>query len=450
MERQLISCVDKNQKTYIELLRRAVQIPSLTGEEGIAQEFIADNLQDLGFSVESVEPDVEEIFKKFPEVAQYPTHWQHDLILPYETLPSWEALVASGHQDVLNYKNRPNVFGTLPGKGTGKSLLINGHIDTVTVEPRSEWNYDPFGAYVDGDRLYGRGSADMKGGIIAALCAVQTLVKCGAELNGDLKFSSVVNEEHSGNGTLSLICQGIQADAAIVCEPTGNDVFTATPGDVYWEVCLDGNPRSPGARWKDWNLEGVSAIENLPPIIEGFLALEKAYNQKAADPLYSNNNAFSCVMGEISGGSYATVTAGQCSVKGCVYFGHGLGSVNEVMQNIKHYIQEATNEHPWFKKNPPRVTFLHHRNSSKCNPQHAIIPTVLDSVRHVSGQLPKVFGSPYGSDMDMLINQARIPTVLLGPGSIAQAHKANEYVSIQEYLTCIKALALSIYHWCNQ
>ena len=450
MENKIISRVDKNRDAYIDLLRQAVQIPSLTGEEGPAQEFIVDNLQDLGMAVECWEPDVEEIFNTFPEVAQYPTHWQHDLILEYDTLPLFDDYIASGKQDVLNYINRPNVVGTLPGKGGGKSLLINGHIDTVTVEPRSDWTQDPFGAHIVGDRLYGRGSADMKGGLIAAMCAIKTLVQCDAALKGDLLFSSVVNEEHSGNGALSMICRGITADAAIVCEPSGNNVFTATPGDVYWEATVDGRPRSPGARWKDHKLEGVSGIEKLPLIIEGLLALEKEYNKKTPDLLYSDNHPFSCVIGEISGGSYATVTASQCTMKGCVYFGHGLGTVQDIMNDIKHHIEKATRKDPWFEKHPVRVSFLHHRNSSKCPPEHHIIDTVSKSVDFVSGRPPKIGGAPYGSDMDMLVNQAGIPTVILGPGSIAHAHKPDEHVSIEQYIACIKSLALSMYRWCNQ
>ena len=124
MEKKIISSVDKNRDAHIELLRQAVQIPSLTGEEGEAQEFIVENLQNLGMAVECWEPDVEEIFRTFPEVAQYPTHWQHDLILPYDTLPQYDDYIASGKQDVLNYIKRPNVVGTLPGEGGGKSLLM--------------------------------------------------------------------------------------------------------------------------------------------------------------------------------------------------------------------------------------------------------------------------------------------------------------------------------------
>jgi acetylornithine deacetylase len=101
------------------------------------------------------------LFEKYPLVAQYSSHWQHDLIWPYEDLPSYGDLVGSGKMDVLNYKNRPNVVGTWRGSGKdGKSLILNGHIDPVTFEPRSEWTHDPFGAEITNGKMFGPGWGD--------------------------------------------------------------------------------------------------------------------------------------------------------------------------------------------------------------------------------------------------------------------------------------------------
>jgi acetylornithine deacetylase len=449
MEDKILSTIDENENEFIELLRKVIKIPSLTGEEGEAQKFLAGYLGQLGLEVDVWEPDVAEIFKRFPEVAQYPTHWQHDLILPYDRLPSYNELVDSGKIEVLNYTNRPNVVGKLKGQGGGKSLLLNGHIDTVTVEPISQWTHNPFGAEMIDGSIYGRGASDMKGGLIASLCAVQALIEAGSTLKGDLIFSSVVNEEHSGNGTLALICKDIPADAAIVTEPSANKVFVATPGDVYWELTLDGVPRSPGARWDGKEPAGISAIEKLPLVIESLLRLEEDYNAMTPDPLYATGNPFSCVMGEISGGTYATVTAHQCVLKGCIYFGHGLGSVNDIMDRIKAYVAAGTKADPWFKDHPVKTSFLHHRNSSKSDPDHPMVKTLCDAVNAVSGHQPKVIGSPYCADMDMLINQGNIPTIIYGPGSIAHAHKADECIAVNDFLLSVKALALAIYQWCN-
>jgi len=82
----------RNQSRSVEALAELVRIPSLTGEEGEAQARVADILRAMGAEVESSEPDLELIFERFPNVAQYPTHWRHDLILPYEELPTRQAL----------------------------------------------------------------------------------------------------------------------------------------------------------------------------------------------------------------------------------------------------------------------------------------------------------------------------------------------------------------------
>ena len=134
--------------------------------------------------------------------------------------------------------------------GGGRSLILNGHIDTVTIEPTDEWTQDPFGAHIADGLMYGRGTSDMKGGLMAGLLAMAYLIESGARLRGDVIVQSVVNEEHAGNGTLDLVRRGYAADAAIVLEPTNNAVCVSHPGGLYWQVTVPGVVRSPGARWK--------------------------------------------------------------------------------------------------------------------------------------------------------------------------------------------------------
>ena len=180
----------------IEELRALVRIPSLTGEEGPAQQYMADKLQALGAQTTVVEPDVAAMFERFPDVAQYPTHWQHDLIVPYAELPTHAALRASGLESVLNYRGRPNVVGVFAGTGGGRSLILNGHIDTVTLEPVGDWTKKPFGAEIEDGLMYGRGTSDMKGGLMAALMALTYLREAGVALAGancDLFPSSPMN-----------------------------------------------------------------------------------------------------------------------------------------------------------------------------------------------------------------------------------------------------------------
>ena len=449
MEERILSKIEQKKDDIVNFLAQLIRISSLTGEEEPAQKFLASHARSVGMEVKLSEPDLELIFQKYPESAQYPTHWRHDLILAYDRLASYEALMKSGKSDVLNYKGRPNLVATLKGTGGGKSLLLMGHVDNVTVEPKNEWRYDPFGAQIEDGLMYGRGASDMKGGLSAALLAVQCLVEAGVKLRGDVLFASVVNEEHSGNGMLSLVAEGLKADAAIVMEPSRNQVYIATPGDVYWEVILTGVPRSPGARWEGKTMAGVSAIEKLAPAIEALLKVERDHNSMEPHPLYAGGNSFSCVIGEIAGGTYPTVTANGCTLRGCMYFGPSLGSVNEIMDRIKDRVAEETAKDPWFKDHPARVRFLHHRNSVTTDPGEPIIGEVFRATKSVNPGVGPITGGPFCSDMEHLGNQGKIPSVMLGPGWIGYAHKANECISISEYLDCVKILALAIYRWCS-
>ena len=449
MEEKILTNIEEKKSEYVELLQKVIQISSLTGEEGEAQGFLAKYLKDLGLQVDVWEPDIEEMFNKFPESAQYPSHWQHDLILPYDRFPTYEELIKSGKIDILNYKNRPNVVGTLRGQGNGKSLLLNGHIDNVTVEPKSDWSVDPFGAELIDGKIFGRGACDMKGGLVAALSAIQCLIETGVSLKGDVIFSSVVNEEHSGGGALSMVCKGIRADAAIVTEPSENRVCIAHPGDVYWQLTLQGVPRSPGARWEGDDMVGVSAIEKLPLVIESLLKLETEFNKVTPSALYEDIKPFSCVMGEISGGTYATATAGRCVLKGCVYFSPGLGSVNDIMDGIREFVKKGTEFDPWFQIHPVEIEFLRHKNTALIDENDPIVKTMLDCARTVAGIEAPFTAATYGADMELFVNCGKIPTIIFGPGSIVPAHKPDEFIPIDEYISSIKTLALSIYRWCG-
>lgn len=438
-----------NEARSIAALAAFVRIPSLTGEEGDGQAHVAALLRGLGAEVDCTEPDVDAMFAAFPDIAQYPTHWQHDLILPYAELPTAAALRESGLEPVLNYRNRPNVVGVLKGTGGGRSLILNGHVDTVTVEPREAWTRDPFGAEVAGGMMYGRGTSDMKGGLMAAILAVTYLREAGVELRGDVILQSVVNEEHAGNGTLDLVRRGITADAAIVLEPTENQVFVTHPGGLYWQVDVPGIPRSPGARWKGAEQDGVSAIERLPGVIEALLAVEREYNAVPAnDPRAADVAAFSLVMGKIAGGHYETVTAGDLTLKGGAYFSGRVGRVQDVMTRFRSAIGEANTRSPHLRCDPVRVSFLHHDDSTT-QPDGIAVAQGMAATLAARGAPAAVRHGPFCCDMRHLVNQGGIPAIVFGPGTIAQAHKPDEHIPVAEYLAAIGHLIQFIHAWCN-
>lgn len=426
-----------------------VRIPSLTGEEGEAQLLVQRYLSEIGADIRTHEPDIEQLFASFPHIAQYPTHWQHDLILPYEELPSFEALRASGLQSVLNYDGRPNVVGVFKGAGGGRSLILNGHVDTVTVEPTEEWTRSPFGAEIDGDRMYGRGTSDMKGGVMAGLMALTFLRRAGVRLRGDVIFQCVVNEEHAGNGTLDLVRRGYQADAAIVLEPTHNRVCVSHTGGLYWQVTVPGRTRSPGARWSGGELEGVSAIEKLPNVIQALLDLEQDYNRAGAAAGGEDGRApFALVIGKVSGGTYETATAGEAVLRGSAYFAPSAGSVTDVMSSFRAAIAKANASDPYLSTNGACLEFLHHDDSADQSPDIAVAAAMRELLAE-RGDDARIHPGPFCCDMRHLVNQGSIPSIIFGPGAIAQAHKADEHISLREYLQCIDRLIDFIPRWCG-
>lgn len=450
MENKILAKAEAKTQKAVDVLSALVQIPSLTGEELAAQEFVAKYLKNLGLNVDLWEPDVEALFDKFPDVAQYPSHWQHDLILPYHHLPCYEDLIQSGKTDVLNYRNRPNVVGIWKGSGRGgKSLILNGHIDTVTVEPREEWTHDPFGAEIENGKMYGRGVSDMKSGIVAAMIALECLIELNIELRGDVILESVVNEEHSGNGTLACVARGITADAAIITEPTKNHIRLGNAGGVYWGVKVKGRSKPTGARWAGRKQEGISAIEKIPRVIDQLLALERELNLKSRHPQMPDQNTFSLVMGRINGGHYDTVSASECVLNGSAYFGSEIGSVTAVMKYIRNAVSEAGKQDGWLADVPPEVFFLHHDDPSDIKATEPIVQTLAAAAKKVAGQKPPQYRGTAACDMRHLINQGKIPTTVFGPGWGDRVHSPDEFMPLDALVPAIKTLALTIYEWCK-
>lgn len=448
--KQAVDLAARRKDDSIAALAALVRVPSLTGEEGAAQQHVAALLRGLGAEVTLAEPDVAALFRKFPHVAQYPTHWQHDLILPYGELPTYEDLVRSGLETVLNYKNRPNVVGVLRGTGGGRSLILNGHIDTVTIEPKEQWTKDPFGAEINDGLMYGRGTSDMKGGLMAAIMALTYLREAGLRPRGDIIVQSVVNEEHAGNGTLDLVRRGFTADAAVVLEPTNNQIAVSHPGGLYWQVRVPGTQRSPGARWSNGHQDGVSAIEKLPAVINALLALERDYNSRRTDdPMEEGRAPFALVIGKVAGGHYETVTAGEAMLKGGAYFAPGVGDVGEVMAGFRRSIASANQSDAFLRQNPARLEFLHHDDSTRQSPQIPLARHFGDVLEQRGGR-GKPCPGPFCCDMRHLVNQGGIPAVIFGPGTIAQAHKPDEHIAIAEYLQAIEHLVEFIWLWCNE
>jgi acetylornithine deacetylase len=266
-------------------------------------------------------------------------------------------------------------------------------------------------------------------------------------MRGDVIFESVVNEEHAGNGTLDLVGRGVLADAAICLEPTSNTIAYSHPGGLYWRVTVPGVPRSPGARWSGARKDGVSAVENLPPVIAALLELERSYNESQERP----DNApapFSLVIGKISGGHYETVTAGEVVMTGGAYFAPQLGDVVAIMEGFRRAIVQANASDPGLRRHPARLEFLHHDDATLQRPDIAIARE-MGAVLTRRGGDGTAYPGAFCCDTRHLVNQGGIPTIIFGPGTIAQAHKPDEHIVLADYLAAIEHLIDFIPRWCD-
>jgi succinyl-diaminopimelate desuccinylase len=137
------------------------------------------------------------------------------------------------------FDGRSNVYGSLLGQKTGPTLLFCGHIDTV---PPNNMEIEPFNAYIEDGKIYGRGAADMKGGVAAMLLAMAAIKRAGVKLKGAIKFAGVVGEEspNTSEGARALVAEGKVADMAIVGEATNLDIAAAHKGMEWLKVEVKG------------------------------------------------------------------------------------------------------------------------------------------------------------------------------------------------------------------
>ncbi len=145
---------------------------------------------------------------------------------------------------------RPNLIATLPGSEE-RSLILCGHMDTVPVGNRANWNVDPFGAEIRDGRLYGRGAVDMKAGLAACVAAAEAIRAAGITLDGRLSIHAVVDEEAGGFGALDAVKKGHLAKRAIIAEPTWAKVVPAEGGLEWVRVTIIGRSGHAGMRYND-------------------------------------------------------------------------------------------------------------------------------------------------------------------------------------------------------
>lgn len=339
------------------------------------------------------------------------------------------------------------------------SLLINGHVDVAEVGLLDAWTDPPFEPAVRDGRLFGRGATDMKGPLAAVLVAIEALRDLGVGLRGDLVVETVIGEEQGEPGTLTCVERGYRADFAIVAEPTGlalggqGGVVTGWI-EIQSPVTLHDGMRA-GTIHAGGGVVGANAIEKMVKIITALQELERHWAVVKSYPGVPPG-ATTINPAVIEGGRHPAFIADRCALWVTVHF-YPNETVEQVTAEIEDQVLRAAAADLWLRDHPPRFrwggrSMIEERGEvfppAALELSHPGFQTLGQAHRSVTGREPASVIWPSVSDAGWLAT-AGIPTVIYGPGRLAQAHTIDEWVSIEELEQASQVYAEMIAQWCN-
>lgn len=315
---------------------------------------------------------------------------------------------------------RFNALGILRGSGNGRSLMLNGHLDTVGVTGMP----DPFSARIDNGRLYGRGAQDMKGGLAAALAAVAALAR-GRKLEGDVVLAAVADEENESLGARALLRE-VRTDAGIVTEPTGLEVATAHKGFAWAEIETFGRAAH-GSRPQ----EGLDAIAFMGRVLGGIERLQERLSSGPQHPLLGCGSIHASL---IAGGQELSSYPAHCrlSVERRLVPAEDVSTLEVELNNI---LAQLGTEDSRFCA---RLTLGYSTRALETPRETPIVQRLAGCVARVTGREAVLGVQSFWTDA-ALLSEAGIPSVLFGPGGEG-LHSAVEYVRVEDVVLCAKAL----------
>jgi acetylornithine deacetylase len=408
--------VEARREETVRLLQELVRTLSVTGEEGAVGAVVERVFSERGLDVDTWDATPE-------EMEPYTDH--------------------VGEQD--SYENRPNVAGIRRGSGNGRSILLNAHVDTVDPGDPAAWREDPLSGTVEGDLLYGRGSCDMKGGLVTHLVALDALSDLGLALRGDVTVAATVGEENGGLGALSTVLRGYRADAALITEPTRLALVPAQGGSLVFRLKVPG--RSAHAAARD---EGVSALEKFVPIFENLRELEQERNGVLRHPLYDGvKNKVPINIGVVRAGNWASTVPESLVAEGRVGLIPG-EEVEPFKVLVSERIAAVAKRDPWLREHPPLLEWFGGQFApAEVASDAPICEAVSQAHELVTGQRPSVEGVPYGADMRLFLHFGGMPCVMYGAGDARAAHAPDEHISVTELLTATTTIACLLVDWCG-
>lgn len=418
---RLHDVLEQNKEYYIEQLKNLIAIDTHDIGHGIkgglekeGQDYMVKLFESMGASEIVKDPMDEAVIQEC-----YDKHQEGNL----------------GHDQTDRY----NVYATFKGTKGGKSILFNGHIDVMPADDADEWTTPPFEPDIRDGRMYGRGTADMKSGLMASAMAVKLLQDAGYEIPGDVTITSVCDEEGGGNGSMQAVMRGLKADGVVNCEGSDGVLILAHMGWVFFKVEFEGKACHSGGK-----KNGVSAIDKAIKVIQALNEKEHEWLLEYKHPLLPPPNLN---IGVIEGGTAGSTVPGYCSFSTCVHFIPNQMSHDQVVEEFMDVVNRTAKGDAWMETHPPKVTIYQAGNGFEINPDHEFVEAFCSAYETQLGVKVAKEGCPAGNDARLWQNIAGCPTVIYGPGNLAQCHGVDEWVSIEDYLNAILIYAELILEW---
>ncbi len=340
---------------------------------------------------------------------------------------------------LLNFlPNRPNLFAEYKFSDGGKTFLFDGHLDTVPAGNISLWDFDPFSGIVKDGKLYGRGSADMKGSIAAFIHALETVIDSGIELCGNICMLLTSDEEISGLGTKDFIEKGYRADVSIVGEPSCLEVNVAHKGVARWKLKTLG--KSTHASTPE---EGINAIYKMAKILCELEKLAKSYSTYPRTHYLLGKPTLN--VGTVYGGTKDNVVPDFCEITIDRRLLPG-DRVEDVEREFHQILDKLHSEDPSLKF---ELKIYHSHNPAETPSNHPFVILANYAVEKVLCEKRSVKGFQATTEMTHLV-EAGIPSIILGAGDIKVAHTVNEFVLVDELVKCAKIYTLVLANYLSK
>ncbi|MGH6931117.1 MAG: ArgE/DapE family deacylase [Dongiaceae bacterium] len=415
LTQKILKAVDDNFDEQVSFTAELTRHPTLRGQESTAQDFMARAYRDRGLSVDRWKIEVDDIkhLSGFSPVA-------------------------------VSYDDAWNVVGVhRPKNPTGKSLILNGHIDVVPTGPLDMWSTPPFEPRVSDGWMYGRGAGDMKAGLAGALYALDALGRLGLRPAAEICFQSVIEEEFNGNGALASLRRGYLADAAIIPEPSGTGLGSAQVGVMWFQVKVRGRPAHVAVAGK-----GANAIEACFPLVQALHGLEERWNATRHPAFAQTDHPINFVLSKIVGGDWTSSVPSWCT------FDMRIGiypemDLADVRRQVESTIAEAARRDSFLANSPPEIDYHGFQAEGYVMPERG---PAQDLMRHCH---EAVFGAPPQPRIFTGTTDARffglyagIPGMVYGPVS-QDIHAYDERVDLESVRLITQTIALFIADWCG-